>query len=400
MKSLSSIVVLLATTVLIRTSKADNSVIVQVTHDLDAARPSETIVVPWSEIISRLPDAQPDHLVVRDAKETSLPSQFTNFHPDDKKGQYDEFLFQHDFAQGEKTASFTIEKTTAPVPPFPSKVFARYVPERLDDFAWENDRIAHRIYGPGLDTPAAGKSRMISSGIDVWCKSVRHLVVDRWYLRGHDAYHKDNGEGLDMFDVGTTRGCGGTGLWDGKQLHVSHNWKSWRILANGPIRAVFELTYEPWDSGGFTVSETKRFTVDAGHNLDQVESTFTRQEGTADLTVAIGLAKPVKATATPASNTQEGWMSLWEQYPHDGNLGVGVVVSPELVSGFTEDQNNHLALIKASSGQPVRYHAGAGWDRSGDFSSQESWNRYLSEFAGRLRSPIKVVILSSSKGKE
>jgi hypothetical protein len=28
------------------------------------------------------------------------------------------------------------------------------VQERLDDFAWENDRIGHRTYGPALAAPA------------------------------------------------------------------------------------------------------------------------------------------------------------------------------------------------------------------------------------------------------
>ena len=43
-----------------------------------------------------------------------------------------------------------------------AKVFGRHVPERKDDFAWENDRIAFRMYGPALE--ADGE---ISSGIDV-----------------------------------------------------------------------------------------------------------------------------------------------------------------------------------------------------------------------------------------
>jgi len=68
-----------------------------------------------------------------------------------------------------------------------------------------------------------------------------------------------------MYDVGTNRGCGGTGVWDGRKLLVSKNWKTWKVLANGPIRAVFELAYAPWDAGnGVKIAETKRFTVDAG----------------------------------------------------------------------------------------------------------------------------------------
>ena len=142
-----------------------------------------------------------DHFVVKDAAGAVLPYQVTNFKPEEHHDYYLDLLFQHDFAAGEKTAVFTIEPSEQPVPPFPAKVFARYVPERFDDFAWENDRLAHRIYGPGLDSPAAGRDRMISSGVDVWCKRVRYPIVDRWYVKGH--YHDDTGEGLDMYDTGT-----------------------------------------------------------------------------------------------------------------------------------------------------------------------------------------------------
>ena len=163
-------------------------------------------------------------------------------------------------------------------PVFPVKAFARYIPERLDDFAWENDKIAHRTYGPALAAPAepgSGKEVLVTSGLDVWCKRVSYPIVDRWYNKGHDHYHKDEGEGMDMYQVGQSRGCGGTGVWDGEKLHVGRNYKSWKILANGPVRTVFELTYDAWDANGTQISETKRFTVDAGHNLDLIESTFS-----------------------------------------------------------------------------------------------------------------------------
>ena len=150
---------------------------VSVANPSGLARPSETVEVPWSEILLRIPGALPDHLLVKDATGNSLPSQVLNFHPENRKGLFDSFLFQYDFASGEKSASFTIEATTEPVPPFPSKVFARYVPERFDDFAWENDRIAHRIYGQALETPSAGKSMMTGSGIDV-CRDVRSMMPD------------------------------------------------------------------------------------------------------------------------------------------------------------------------------------------------------------------------------
>jgi len=42
-----------------------------------------------------------------------------------------------------------------------------------------------------------------------------------------------------MYNVSQSRGAGGTGVWAGGKLYTSGNWKSWKVLANGPVRAVF-----------------------------------------------------------------------------------------------------------------------------------------------------------------
>jgi hypothetical protein len=382
-------------------ARAADKIVVTVTHDLDLARPAEVIAVPFSEIQRLLPDMLFDHLLVKDATGAVVPSQGTNFLPEEHHDYYQDLVFQHDFAAGEKSATFTIEKTTTTVLPYPAVVFARYIPERFDDFAWENDRVGHRIYGPGLDSPAAGGSRMISSGIDVWCKRGRYPIVDRWYVKGH--YHTDTGEGLDMYDVGTNRGCGGLGVWDGQKLFVSQNWKTWKVLANGPIRAVFEVTYEPWDAGNSVkVSETKRFTVDAGHNLDAIDSTFafTPAPGLGgELTIAIGLTRhPKQAVATSAQDEKSAWISLWEDFkvPMSGNLGTGVILgSAARFAGLAETGSDRLILAKVKPGETFRYYAGAGWKQSGDFSSIDDWNAYLAAWAKRLASPIKIANLEA-----
>ncbi len=375
-------------------SGAAEKITVTVTNELDAARPAETITVPWSEIAGRLPKTLPSHLLVKDASGATIPDQLINLSPEEHRDNYESIIFQHDFAAGEKTATFTIEKTDAPVSPFPSKVFARYVPERFDDFAWENDRIAHRAYGPALETPTGGKDQMVSSGLDVWSKRVRYSIIDRWYLMGH--YHEDTGEGLDMYDTGKTRGCGGTGVWDGKVLHVSHNWKTWKVLANGPVRAIFELTYEPWDAGnGMMVSEVKKFTVDAGHNLDQMDSVFQwLQKEETPVTIGIGIGKHTKRleTAELTENEKENWFSLWEKYAKDGQIGTAALLPANSPISFAEDNDNHLVLVQAKTGNPLRYYVGAGWDRSGDFSDKASWEKYLSDFAARLKSPLKISV--------
>ncbi len=382
---------------------AAEKLVITVTHSLAAARPSETITVPWSEVAHALPGARLQHLVVRDAAGHSLPYQVTNVAPQSKDPQnlgiaYGELIFQHDFAAGEQSAAFTVEQLAEVAPVFPAKTFARYVPERLDDFAWENDRIGHRTYGPALaapDEPKTGKEVLVTSGLDVWCKRVSYLIVDRWYNKGHDHYHKDEGEGMDMYNVGTSRGCGGTGIWDGHKLAVGRNYQTWKVLANGPVRTVFELTYAAWDAAGRQVTETKRFTVDAGHNLDQMDSTFTLVGGSGDLTVGIGLNKnssdkKQEPVTTMTARAADGSLALWVVQKTNGQIGTAVVVPAESFAGFAEDEQNQLVLAKAVSGQPLRYYVGAGWSKSGQFASQQDWDDYVAAWAARVRSPIKV----------
>lgn len=387
---------------------AGASLTVTVRHDLAIARPAETISVPWAEVARALPGARLQHLVVTDAAGRVLPFQVTNIAPLVKDPQnrgvaYGELLFQHDFAAGEQSAVFTIAPSETVAPVFPAKAYGRYVAERLDDFAWENDRIAHRIYGPALAAPAApgsGNEVLVTSGIDVWCKRVSYPIVDRWYNKGHDHYHVDEGEGMDLFSVGVSRGCGGTGVWDGSRLHVSSNYRSWRLLANGPVRVQFELTYDTWAAGNVFVSEVKRITLDAGHQLNQIESTFTVTAGGPDFTVAVGLAKnPTDKHQEPGitlmATAAAGSLAEWIVQKTNGELGITAIVPGPEFQGFASDDRNVLLLAKVASGQPLRYLAGAAWSRAGDITTQAAWDAYVADWAARARAPVTVTFTAT-----
>lgn len=388
-------------------ANAAEKLIVAVTNTGELVRPAETIAIPWASVNQHLPGALLQQIVVKDAAGSVLPYQVTNIapHAKDPRGEglaYGELIFQHDFAAGEKSATFTVEKSSTVSPPFPSKAFARYVPERLDDFAWENDKIAHRTYGPALAAaaaPGSGKEVLVTSGIDIWFKRVAYPIVDRWYNKGHDHYHHDEGEGIDMYNVGGTRGNGGTGVWDGKQLHVGANYSAWKVVANGPVRAIFELTYDSWDAAGVKVSELKHFTVDAGHYFDQIDSTFSFA-GPQQLTVAIGLNK------TPTDKGQEPKVSFtraasdaalvqWVEQRSNGAFGAAIVVPGASSQAYAEDARNALILAPVSAGKPLRYYVGAAWTRAGEFKSEQDWKRYVAAESARVRTPVAVSLSST-----
>lgn len=374
---------------------------VSVSHEMSGARSGEVIAIPFAEVLRVLPDARMYHLVVRDAAGKVIDSQITNYEHDHRGFDYDDLVFQYDFAAGQRQATFTLESGVATTPPVAARVFARFVPERLDDFAWENDRIAHRMYGAALNGDGAGMERLRGSGIDVWGKRVTFPVVDRWYLKGHDQLHKDGeGEGFDLYSIGGSRGAGGTGVWRDNQLFTSDNFVSWRVLANGPLRAVFELHYAPWDiGGGRKVAETKRFVVDAGRNFDDVTSYFTFEGGDA-ITVALGISRHKDVPTALVQGEDGRSLSTWED-TSDGGLGVAVIAATDLPpAGFASQPvgsagsgyGNELLLVKVRSGQPVHYLTGAGWQGSGQFASRAQWEAYVKQFAQRLHSPLTVKV--------
>jgi hypothetical protein len=376
---------------------------ITVTHNLDAARPNSVVSVPFADIAKADPALRMFHVVVRDPKGRVLPSQIMNYQHDHRGAQYDELVFTYDFAAGEKNAAFTLEPVTTATAPEPPCVHARFVPERYDDMAWENDRIAHRMYGPALNSPEAGGERLRGSGIDVWGKRVSYPIIDRWYAKGHDQFHKDEeGEGLDLYSIGGSRGAGGTGVWDGSKLWTSDNFSKAEVLANGPRRAVFRLSYAQWDAGAAgKVSEIKQVAVDCGRNLDAFISQFEFERG--EGVVGIGITEHAQAQGFPKSvltrDPDGRWMSFWEENK-DGGLGIAVILGSDMnAAGFayeppakTPGNGNNLILVKARSKEHVRYFAGAGWTGSGQFADRAAWEKYVRDNAARIADPLKASV--------
>jgi hypothetical protein len=362
-----------------------NQLVVKAKNELDVARLSETVVVATQEILKllKVTDWKTLH-ITEPGSSQELVSQAIDMNGD---GTMDLFLFQSDFKGGE-SKSFTI-KVGAPRYPTRDqfKAYGRFVRERYDDFAWENDRIAHRMYGKALETWQA--EPLTSSTVDVWTKYTRRLVINDWYMT--DNYHADNGDGADYYSAGTSRGCGGSGIWENGKLFVSRNFVDTKVIANGPIRVVFELTYAPWDVNGRKISEVKRVTLDAGQNLDRFES-FYQSDPAGPINYGAGIKN--FGAASVQSNKQEGWLRTWEplQKGKAGNLGCGIILDPGTLVDITEADGNCLVIAKAPSNPPASYCAGFGWDKSGDFANVGVWDTYLQQFARRLRSPLKISV--------
>ena len=263
------------------------------------------------------------------------------------------------------------------------KAYAKFVPIREDDFAWENDLVAFRMYGPSsLATPTKA-----ASGIDCWLKRVDYSVIDKWYdnYQNYISYHTDWGEGHDPYHTGTSRGTGGTAVWIDNQPYPSGTFSASRIIDDNPKKVIFELDYV-WKTKLGEVSETKQISLALNSQLFEVTSSFLLNGQPAkNLSIAIGVATHDEA-AKVSKSQNAGWIAAWENIK-GYHLGTGVVVNPKYIDSIihlpsTEKDQSHIWLISHTDEKgKLHYAAGYGWERAEKITSESQWQKYLNNYS-------------------
>lgn len=278
------------------------------------------------------------------------------------------------------------------------RAYARLVPERKDDLAWENDRVAFRIYGPAL------RASIEDSGIDAWFKKVDYPVIDKWYrddIHNKVSYHKDHGEGYDAYGVGDTRGVGGLGLWRDGTLVTADTYQHADVVWTKPEVAEFVVAYDYPELDGRAIREKRIVRLKLGEQLNDIEARFTVDgKPVAGLDVAVGLVAQGKSARFDLQ-PNDGRMSVWETIDGKG-LGVGAVFAAGEVrqmkrtnlagkahDGKAKSAEHALAILRTDADGRVRYRAGFGWAGAGKIASRAAWDAYLADPA-RAPAPMEA----------
>lgn len=370
--------------------KKEHVHIITIKNDLDVTRSFETVEIKKADLKLKAGEDF-ESFSVKDSKTNEiLISQFVDSNTD---GEADLLLFQPKI---EPNSTNQFELVTVDVSEKPKTLeycYSRFVPERTDDYAWENNKVGFRTFGPTAQKMIEDKVKggTLSSGIDAWLKRVEYPIINKWYKKAETekgAYHKDSGEGLDNFHVGVSRGVGGIAVKVDTTYYISRNFTKWKTITTGPIRTSFVLEYADWDANGKTITETKHISLDYGNNLSKFEIELTGTDA-----IYAGLTLHEK-DGESTHNKASGWISYWE--PHDDSeLGTAIVIpnnnmlSSELFDTPLKDWSNLYAQIKVNNNKAI-YYAGFGWKKAGEFTSKESWNAYLESFSKKINNPLKV----------
>jgi len=394
MKSLKPLIIFVKAFLLIiallSCSKNDYLAQIQIKNTLDINRDNEVVEIPLNEIFKN-DSVIPEFYVVNPQTSKIIISQLVD---NDMDGTDDLLLLQVSIDPGSENV-YHLLPGKANLDTVTNKAFSRFVPERTDDYAWENDKVAFRTYGPEAQRMAEEgiKGGTLSSGIDCWLKKVEYPIINKWYEKhttGKGSYHEDTGEGLDNFHVGTSRGCGGIGVLIGDSLFVSKNFSSYKQIANGPLRTSFKLFYQDWVAGEDTITEIKTITLDKGNNLMKVEVEIY---GTDKIVAGLTLHEKDGGTSY---NKEEGWVSYWQ--PHGGDmLGTGIVTPSQyftdvLLKETPVKDQSHIFIEMGKIDNKVVYLSGFGWSENKIFTNRKSWEDFLTACSKKLNTPPEIVI--------
>lgn len=260
--------------------------------------------------------------------------------------------------------------------PKEQKVMAREVPERADDFVFENNLIAGRFYGKALE------GNPTSPGIDIWVKLPGALVANDWYAEAtkpggdHNYYHKDHG-GKDCYKVAVSLGGGGSVPFiDSTLCYPATNYRSSEILYESPSEISFVLHYPEWQVGDVKVALDKTVTVFADSFFCKVEDTYTFDSDS--LTIAAGVFRHKKQNTIEAEAIGEDYYAIWEHAsdqsvePEDGMIGVAVIMPGADAVTVVDGGKHGVCLKKIASGEPLEYWYGSCWSK-GEIIGFNQW---------------------------
>ena len=388
------------------------TVTVTVTNPLAMERSNEMVEVSMETVTDRLGLADTAQIVVLNADGQQVPYQIT----------YDgKVIFPAAIAAG-STATYTIQTGTPEA--FDVKACGRCYPERMDDMAWENDLVAFRAYGPALQ--AKGERGF---GYDLFTKyNTTEPMLEAMYAKELDketlakiaelkktdpkaaaelsrerSYHIDHGYGMDCYAVGPTLGAGVAALMVNDTLIYPWCYKNQEILDNGPLRFTVKLEFTPLTvKGDSTVVETRLITLDAGSHLNKTAVSYSNLKETLPIVAGIVLHEPDGAVVADAAN---GYITYVDPTtgPDNGKIFMGAAV-PAVVKDaktvlFSEkekkERNNAdghvLAVSDYEPGSEYVYYWGFAWDKA-DIKTADAWNRYMADFAQKVRNPLTVKV--------
>jgi hypothetical protein len=361
-------------------------------------------VVSRHDVNQFLPDTTTGlPVIVKDRQGKLLPSQCDDM---DGDGSWDELVFLCDQGAGESIRVTFEPVEPAAYPVFNTRTHLRFcrasephdtawgdlrmktndtkftIPVyQMEGPAWENDIVAFRNYYDARN------------GIDIYGKRVNDMVLDSVGINDRN-YHELASWGMDILKVGNSLGAGAIAIGIGDSLYRIGPCEEgrFRLISQGPVRTVFELTYKNVPAGDRFYSVKQRISIYAGDNFYRNSIQVDGLKGDEELVTGIVDMHALAADLAEAGDLKI--MSTWGKQSMNGDiLGMAVIFPASEFKRYWEAPasgpgivNTHLVSLGLSAGRPTTYAFVAAWElQDQKLKDKVYFGEVVKEAAGKLK---------------
>ncbi len=390
--------------------QSENKQYIKLVNDMDRERIDEQIVVQRSKLEKKHGEIPEGNAVLLKKQDKHIPVQFDDM---DGDGRWDELAFVYSFQPNEKVR---LEMEVVPdsiVPEFESRTNIRFAKllesgqleellsaERLQSAdtkitskkfqmegpAWENDKVAYRNY---FDRRNA---------MDIFGKKTDQMVLDS--VGVNENYHELQDWGMDILNVGESLGAGSIALLINDSLYriCQSCLSKYQLVTEGPVRSVFELTYNDFNVDDRSYDLTHEISIWAGSYAYDSKVTLNNARG--DERLVLGIVN-MQSDSLLVTEHNEQFVSILthDKQAFQGEyLGMSIVMDREsfVDTGMTNDEGADITqtyYAELDLGEdPVHYSFYAGWEKSEpQFKELDHFKDHIDFDASKKASPVKVL---------
>jgi hypothetical protein len=263
--------------------------------------------------------------------------------------------------------------------------------------AWENDKLGFRIYMDVRNTK------------DIWGKTTSQMMMDQVGADPKLIYHNLAPWGMDILAVGKSLGAGSLAMsvpQKGKaDTLVRLGGKNmgriiYRMIADGPVRAVFQMEYPEWNvlGDGKMTSITERISIWSGQYFYQSEVSLKNAPKGAALVTGIVNLKSSKEITVQQDKARVLY-TFDQQSENKDNLGMAVMLMKKDLLTFGKTPNSNSEVLNTytakmklpAAGTSVTFRYYACWEHSDRmFSTENGFRQFLDVQASAFGKPVTV----------
>ena len=263
--------------------------------------------------------------------------------------------------------------------------------------AWENDKVGFRIYMDQRNTK------------DIWGKTTADMMMDTVGVNPDVIYHHLAPWGMDILAVGKSLGAGSlamrvpvTGKADTLVRLGGKNMGKvvYRKIADGPVRAVFQMEYPEWNvlGTGKLTSLTEKVSIWGGQYF--YESSITLKNAPKGAKIVTGIVNLKSNNSFQISNKKARMLYTFDQQSENNdNLGMAVLLNQKDLVAFgktpnanSEVLNTYTVSMKAPGlKQATIFRFYSCWEHSDPlFATASGFKQYLVDESKTYNSPIVI----------